>query len=349
MADACCSVGARQDAGEIDAALRAGGPDSSVRRVAERFGLGRTAVSDHRGCLGLRGVFPVATAGQGSATHETPRPASTPPSAPPADVSADIDRESDTEARTPRADIVTDRADSNLAVRSTPLPQPARARQDPSTTVTRGANGQHNDLVTLIANMIAFARWRDHESVKALASRFGQPDDVIRRCHLIAAGVVRRNRGTKLAQLEGSIAVTKKMRDDEVAYAERQDAESEKCLLAARTAPKPFLEYNAAKAAKRLASMSRATALSAQAHMDKLLHGKPIQIVVSAVQADPGFEEAWGMVRDILEALHPLAMVDLDEGVGVGLEGGKPALRAWVAERRALVLEEHDGVHEVAR
>lgn len=52
----CCAIGARPDAAEIDAALRAGGPLNSVRKVGERYGLGRTAVSDHRGCLGLRTV-----------------------------------------------------------------------------------------------------------------------------------------------------------------------------------------------------------------------------------------------------------------------------------------------------
>jgi transposase-like protein len=50
----CCAVGRREDAAEIDAALRAGGQENSVRKVAERFGLGRTAVSEHRRCLGLR-------------------------------------------------------------------------------------------------------------------------------------------------------------------------------------------------------------------------------------------------------------------------------------------------------
>lgn len=44
----CCAVGARQDAAEIDAALKAGGPDNSFRKLAARFGVSVAALQRHK-------------------------------------------------------------------------------------------------------------------------------------------------------------------------------------------------------------------------------------------------------------------------------------------------------------
>lgn len=356
MADRpCCAVGARPDAPEIDAALRAGG---SVRHVAARFGLGRTAVSDHRGCLGLRGVFPTPpppdATGARSGDHVAPSPLEGGRGQPPDEVSADTEPAA---ARTP-ADTGTDSADSDRGTPSKALPQPARAHATaPKNGASKGTNGAADrrvdeERITTIANMIALGAWKDHPTIVALTARWGVSADVVRRYHRMAAGVVRRNRGPQMAQLELSVAVTRKIRDDELAYAERQDAEADRCMAEARTADKAYILYQAAKAAKRLASIARGTALSAQAHLDKLTLAKPIQVLVHNVEKTPEEAGAWALVREILERLHPAALRDLEEGLDVLIDGHEPAMRAWLAERateRTLVLEEHNGVHEVAR
>ena len=43
----CCPVGARSDAGEIDAAILQGGAENSVRKMAERFGISAASVQRH--------------------------------------------------------------------------------------------------------------------------------------------------------------------------------------------------------------------------------------------------------------------------------------------------------------
>lgn len=53
----CCFVAAKLDPAtlaRLDADLRASGPENSVSKVALRYGLRRTVVGNHRGCLGLR-------------------------------------------------------------------------------------------------------------------------------------------------------------------------------------------------------------------------------------------------------------------------------------------------------
>ena len=63
----CCSVGARSDVGAIDEALRAGGSDNSIRKVAARVGVAPAAIQRHRDHLLGR---PVVLA----ASSDTPAP-----------------------------------------------------------------------------------------------------------------------------------------------------------------------------------------------------------------------------------------------------------------------------------
>lgn len=70
----CCSVGARPDAAEIDAALRSGGPENSIRRVVSRFWthdskLSYTAIQRHREHV-LDG--PAVGVGRGAAAADPP-------------------------------------------------------------------------------------------------------------------------------------------------------------------------------------------------------------------------------------------------------------------------------------
>lgn len=322
----CCPVGARDDVGEVDATLRLTGSASvSLSAIAASRGIPKSSLHRHRtGCLGLTWGTSATTATRlerqaerGTQDHGTP-------------VERRTERTGTSEPAKPTV------AATAKAPRARALQQPVHA--SPS-TVTPGAVALHEDpsakvtaeRIEAIANLIHFNSWRDRATVVGLSERWKIPHADVERLHRIAAAKVRSSRGSNVAQVEASIASTRKMRDDEQANAEFYD----KATLEAFKAK----DVSAAKLARKLATFSRQMWLAAQTHLDKITIIKPPSISVNVnVQASPDFEKAWDVVRRILDAKFPGASDCVDTGLSTWEDRGDEGLTEYLADDGAIVL-----------
>jgi hypothetical protein len=291
----CCPVGAREDAAEVDAMLRAGATHRAVAAALE--GLNPSAVYRHKQHLdGLE--TPDET------RRETPIKTSETRTPPPKKV---------------RPLTRTEEQD--------PFHRAEPAAVDPSAKVTA-------DRIGAIANLIHFGSWRDRSTVVGLSERWGIPHEEVERLHRVAAAKVRSSRGSNVAQLESSIAVTRKMRDDELANAETYDKATAEAFKAHDT--------SATKTARKMATFARQMALAAQTHLDKITIIRPASIVVNVgVQAQPDFAKAWDVVRRLLDAKFQGASEHVDDGLSAWEDRGEEGLAEYLSNDDALVLSQN--------
>lgn len=335
----CCAVARRPDAAEIDAALRAGGPLGSVRRVAARFGLSRTAVSEHRACLGLRD----ASTGQGSTVEESTPDSSPRSTAHPAAHATDTTPDS---ARTP-PDSGADRADTS-APTSPPVPTPyvtrARAtqsaRQLPTAPAPPSVEDQQRvtaERIRVIANLIAIASWKNRTHIQGFAQRWGCSEEDVRRLHARASLTVKADRGTLAGQRELSVARVEKIRDDELAAAAKYEQAAEDAYRQAAEAPPGRMSTAPARLAKTLAGMARTTALAAEKYLASITFQRPKdphQVLNVNFSTHPDFVKAAEIQRLILDTIAPPGLAArLDEAFGVWEQGGDAALEEWRREQ----------------
>lgn len=178
-----CSVCRREDVGAINAALRLGGATGTVRAVADRHGVGKSLLAEHRAtCLKL----------EGRAAKAEREPDSEPPLPPPPKVPRVPDKTADKfpdksgQERTRAPDNAVD------------MPR-ARGQNDPTAAKT------FEERSLFCADMIAAGQWEGRPSVGWLMRVWGVEAVTVRGYH--RAGHVRcaLDRGPTAALLEDTL------------------------------------------------------------------------------------------------------------------------------------------------
>ena len=214
-----------------------------------------------------------------------------------------------------------------------PMPVPIRNAQDEV--------AYRLEKVTIA---VAQGLWRGISSVKLLTQQFGCSEDEVMRLHRLATARVAAARGGQAAQLEGSVAIIRRIRDEDLELSAKHSADAAECIRRSKTT-RDYAEARslaeAARAAGKLAFQHRQLALAAQSQMDKITilrpEGTRIDVRVS-VQADPDFDAALQVISAVLDVFYPGATALVTEAIGLCDEGGVPAVEEWLANRAALTV-----------
>lgn len=346
MSGPCCSVGARADAAEIDEALRAVGQPGaeSLSGIAARLGLAKSSLHRHKAHLTAQepGERPAAdpvpheaadddeaASGPQDAPGEPPgNPRSSPVERDAAAHGTAEERSGTERSRAARP------AKPKAALARARAPQPAAEDHPPEVA----------EHIRKIADIISVGLWKGWPTVCGLSERLGIPPEEVERLHRFAAGKVASARGTLRAQLEASVATTRKLRDDDLDAAIRYDKEATDAYEQAKgkkDRDDAAALYLRAKNARRLAASHRQGALAAQKHHDALTVLKPPPVAIQVnVRATPDYAGAFAVLGRAADALFgPGAAMALDEAVGVWEDGGDEALEAWLSERQVIVAD----------
>lgn len=318
----CCSLAAAHpDIAGIDAAIRTGGEDNSVRKLAERFHTNPSAIHRHKPHVFTPG-------------YVSPRGAPLPsPSPTHAAANARAGLRGESPRSTPEADGDT-LADGSKHGESAHQASVSKSR-DRIQAAASPARKVFLDRVETVANIVALGEWRDRATVLGLSERWGIHQDEVCRIHRVAAARVRQARGTHTAQLETSVAVLKKIRDGELLNAKDYEERATKAL--------DEKKYATAKTAKKLAQAARRGAMQAQRSIDAITVARPAAVLIQVgVQADPDFALAWRSVTRILDARFPGAATHVEEGLAVLEEGGEVAFERWLAASDTAIALEVD-------
>lgn len=294
MAACCAAVGGRLDPealAHVDAALRAGQP--SLGSLAATHDVSKTSLTRHKfGCLKI-------TPTEGAAPL---RVVTVPERSNPVPTGLSLTRDP------PQPGVPA------------PFQASVQALPDAPSPLTESR-------IDTIADMVRMCLWRNRGTVLAMAARWGLPEREINRLHRTACRRLAAARGGPVAQREQSVAVCAKIRDEELAYAEKLQAEIERCLKPLDTDEEPDLRGARTRAV--LAATARGTALSAQRQIDQWTQKDSITVTVSQAAPDA---EVWGLVRTMLDAWAPGLADKIDEGLGVFEDRGKKGLDDFVAE-----------------
>ncbi len=357
---ACCLVGAHADADAIDAALRAGGPDGSVRAIAKRFGVGKTAVSDHRAHIGLRTAADTATqaaqppdATRQAGQHATDASVAAAPGsdgsgqdATGSDGGADTQVEaqdgvSTTACELPRARaFAADGDDAGSVTQGEPAgpPPPPPPPAAAVSALSAGDGDVFHERVQIVANIIAMGMWRDWSTVTTLAGQWRCSHDEVHRMHYAAARLLKRARGGLMEQLEASVARAHRLQianEEQAAEYDKEALDIQKKVKKETDWTKSQLLSRAATSARKAALDYRNAALVAQKHRDDLTLKREAEVRVRVdFSGDPRFQEGFEVVARILDALFPGGSALLDEGVATYEAGGEGALLGWLENTR---------------
>lgn len=223
---------------------------------------------------------------------------------------------------------------------------PSRSRPVPSEKVAReagtghiapivpgtfqGVDSQAESRIDTIADMVRLALWKNRGTVLGLAARWGLTEREVNQLHKQACRRLAAARGGPIAQREHSVAVCSKIRDDELQYAEKLDAEIAECLRPREPQLEPDLR--GARTRATLAATARATALQAQKQIDAWTQKDAITVTVSQAAPDA---EVWGLVRVMLDAWAPGLSERVEEGLGAFEDGGRKRFDDFVSEVQA--------------
>lgn len=197
-----CFVAQHPQAAAIDAALGAG---EDPRRIAERFGIGKSKVYEHRGHLragatpGREGATVAPAEPGGTAAPPPPKTPAAPPAKPAVERSMEnVERRMESGGTVSTAPAITSRA---LPSEATPAPT-ATATLSPYATAVAAAM----ELVTT-------GKWRPAH-VEALSQRFGIARNSARAAHAEATRHLQMNMGDYAARQAVSAAYVTRQRDD---------------------------------------------------------------------------------------------------------------------------------------
>lgn len=352
----CCGLASRPDAADLDAALRGG---AGVREVARRFQVGRTAVSDHRGHLGLRadggGGQPAGhQSGQGTGQGaDSGGGADTP-----ADTSAEGVEQG---AATPQGDAgavagpaegdgggVREGVSADTHDTSQPLVNTgkglARARvvrTSPPRVSNEAADTRAvRQRIETVAGLVADGMWRGWATVEMLAGRWGCSRGEVEQLHRLAARQVAQARGGIAAQRESSVGFITRVRDEEDAAATKLNADAD-ALLVKMAAEKDWTEQQLlsrlAHAERAHAGVRRKVSIEAAKHLDSLLFKQDPEVVLRLeFSHEPQFMKGFGLVSRILDRLAPGASAMLGECIAAYEDHGEAGLEQAIADRLAL-------------
>lgn len=318
VGDPCkCHISQRPDRELVDAYLRRG---DGLGAVAKHFGLNRGSLGRHRlVCLGIR------------KDKDTPGHVIAEDSADPA---SDGDSERGNNAD-PAATAITPVIAGKTPVASK-LPKANAA------TARSAARAAEQDRVRKVADFVAVGMWRGWTSVVTLSEQWGISTDEVQRMHRIAARKVGQARGGHQEQLETSIAITRRLRDDAIAASTQYDREATDAYARAKAETDVKLarvHSDNARAAQQIAGSYRAEALTAQKHHDALtvLRPKPVTVQFTYL-GNPEFDRGFGILARIYERLVPGIGAVGEEGIAVLEEYGEDALDAWLEQKAADLL-----------
>jgi len=229
-----------------------------------------------------------------------------------------------------------------MADRPDASPSAALARTPPDTAEVRvsfARTPQEEERITTIADMVRYALWKNRGTVLAMAERWGITEREVNRLHRVACRRLAASRGGPTARREHSVAVCSKIRDDELAYAERLDGEADAYLRL----EEPNLK--AARVAKTLAATARNVALMAQRQID-IWDQKTAGVTVNVLappSEHPDFSETYDRIGRMLDAWAPGLREKVLEGLEVLEEKGDRGLEEFIAEvqgdLKAIVVE----------
>lgn len=222
-----CAIGKRADADTIDTAIRGGG---SVRKVAERFGLTKTAVGEHRiRCLGLGVQAPTVKTAKGAKRKKAKVSRKTKPRAPSPEEglyeagAEDKGGEEEGEASpddpgegaedggvrelSGAPDTSSDSTVSGRSDSATSDDARARARVDPKSLES------FEERVGHVADLVAAGRWHVRKSAQTLADIWGVELGTVQNYRRTASLIVRADRGSIEEQRDESLGRWRRIQD----------------------------------------------------------------------------------------------------------------------------------------
>ena len=304
VGDPCkCLVSKRADRELVDAYLKRG---DGLGTLSKHFGIHKATLGRHRrDCLGIRVETPTPDTG-----------AVGKPSKKKVGVSRETPRDGDTAA---------------------PRPPLAALQRDPARDAARAAE---QDRVRKVADFVAVGMWRGWTSVVTLSEQWGISTDEVQRIHKVAARKVGQARGGHHEQLETSIAITRRLRDDAIAASTQYDREATDAYARAKAETDVKLarvHSDNARAAQHIAGAYRSEALTAQKHHDALTVMRPVTVQFTYL-GNPEFDRGFGILARIYERLVPGIGAVGEEGIAVLEEYGEDALDAWLEQKAADLL-----------
>lgn len=194
--------------------------------------------------------------------------------------------------------------------------------------------------IETLSAIIDQGRWNGRLTATAFAQSWCIPEAEVLRLHGEAAERLRVARGSLAAQRENSIAIYRKIRDDEIAYA----VECDKASLAAAKEK----DFKSATAHRALSSKARSSAMAAEREI--LAINQPerqpaaparaaVTVNVGATSPAPDPTTWHLVVHEIMEPLYPGSARRLDAALAVWQGGGRPALTRWLGDQHALITE----------
>jgi hypothetical protein len=188
---------------------------------------------------------------------------------------------------------------------------------------------------------VAHGQWHGISSVRALARHFRCSEDEVVHLHKLATAKVSAARGDLAAQLEGSVAVYRRIIREEMALAKDLQADADAAADAVKTARNRLDVLRCTTLVRECTQAAidhKKLAMAAQVALDKVtvLHPNATRLRVDVTaHTDVDFDAAFQAISRALAVRFPAANPYILEGLTMLEEAGPDGFEAWLAQQRA--------------